>query len=61
MNWDENAKQQARDERFVVKAHMFPWFVFFWGGAISLLLHKLIPAPFTVCPDWQQLGLSISR
>jgi hypothetical protein len=59
MDWDGNAKQQARDERFVAKAHTFSWFVFL-GGAISLLLHKLIPAPFPVCPDRQQLGLLIS-
>jgi len=34
--------------------------LFFGGGAISLLLHKLIPAPFPVRPDRQQLGLPIS-
>ena len=33
--------------------------VFFWGGR-SLLLHKLIPAPFPVRPDRQLLGLPIS-
>ena len=62
MDWDGNAKQQARDERFVAKAHTFSCWVglFFGGGAISLLLHKLIPAPFPVRPDRQQLGLPIS-
>ena len=63
LGWNrKNAKQQARDERFVAKAHTFSCWVglFLGGGAISLLLHKLIPAPFPVRPDRQQLGLPIS-
>ena len=50
MDWDGNAKQQARDERFVAKAHTFSCWVGLFFGAISLLLHKLIPAPFLSVP-----------
>ena len=51
LGWNrKNAKQQARDERFVAKAHTFSCWVGLFFGAISLLLHKLIPAPFLSVP-----------
>lgn len=49
MDWDGNAKQQARDERFVAKAHTFSWFVF-WGWGNKLASSQAYPRPLS-CPS----------
>ena len=49
MDWDGNVKQQARDERFVAKAHTFSCSVslFFGGGAIKLASSQAYPRPLS--------------